>query len=130
MVADGEYLFLYNSNQIEDKKALGYVLALETVAVNERDIHKDHLTPMQIAEIAEALDVSISDLYIDKLDSTFEQFTDDDLVRVLAKDPTKMKTPIILSTKTSFFVSSSYELIKEKLEVNGINESMANRSES
>ncbi len=45
MIRKGEYLFLYNSNRIEDKAALGYALAIEKVKLNERDIHKDHLTP-------------------------------------------------------------------------------------
>lgn len=127
-VAEGEYLFLFNSNRIEDRVARGYAKAIQKV--NERDIHKDHLTPRQIARVAEMLDVPISDLYQEKGGSTYEQFRDDELIRVLAYDPSKMKTPIILSKGNSFFVGSSYELIKEKIEINEITNAHANRSES
>lgn len=115
MVKEGEYLFIYNSNMIQDKTARGYALSLDHIKLNERDIHKDHLTPKQVAEIASQLDVPISELYRASQSSSYEQFTDDELIRVLSYDPTKMKTPIILSPNVSFIIGSSYELIKEQL---------------
>ncbi|MEQ8471673.1 MAG: hypothetical protein RIC35_10825 [Marinoscillum sp.] len=115
MVSEGEYLFIYNSNMIQDKTARGYALSIDHIKLNERDIHKDHLTPMQIAEIADMLKVSISDLYKQSQSSSHEHYTDDELVRILSYDPTKLKTPIILSPEVSFIVGSSYELIKEQL---------------
>ncbi|WP_421871928.1 arsenate reductase family protein [Marinoscillum sp.] len=117
-ISEGEYLFIYNSNMIQDKTAKGYALSIKHVKINEKDIHKDHLTPKQIAEIANHLDISIKELYREKSATAYEQFTDDELIRVLSIDPSKMKTPIIVSPKHSFIVGSSYELIKEELSVN------------
>lgn len=110
-----EYLFIYNSNMIQDKTAKGYILSVNHVKINEKDIHKNHLTPKQIVDIANKLDVPIKELYKEKSVSAYEQYTDEDLIRVLSHDPSKMKTPIILSDEHSFIVGSSYELIKEEL---------------
>lgn len=115
MVREGEYLFIYNSNMMEDKKARGYAITIDHVKLNERDVHKDHLTPTQIAEIADMLNVPISDLYTESQSTSHEHYTDGELVRILSQDPSKLKTPIILSTNNSFIVGSSYELIKEQL---------------
>ena len=117
-ISEGEYLFIYNSNMIQDKTAKGYALSIDHVKINEKDIHKDHLTPKQIVEIADQLDVSIKELYKDRAATAYEQFTDDELVRVLSMDPSKMKTPIILSSDHSFIVGSSYDLMKEQLTIN------------
>jgi len=103
---------------IQDKTAKGYALSIDHVKINEKDIHKDHLTPKQIVEIADQLDVSIKELYKDRAATAYEQFTDDELVRVLSMDPSKMKTPIILSSDHSFIVGSSYDLMKEQLTIN------------
>lgn len=117
-ISQGEYLFIYNSNMIQDKTAKGYILSVNHVKINEKDIHKDHLTPKQIVEIADNLNVPIKELYKESAVSAYEQFTDDELIRVLSHDPSKMKTPIIISKDHSFIVGSSYELIKEELSIN------------
>ncbi|REE05718.1 hypothetical protein C7460_101236 [Marinoscillum furvescens DSM 4134] len=129
MLSEGEFLFIYNSNQLEDKRARGYAITIDKLKINEIDIHKDHLTPKQIAEIADILDVSIGDLYREGSRSAYEQFTDEELIKVLAQDASKMRTPIVLSKEASFFVGSSFELIKEKLETYEIQEEHANKSE-
>ncbi len=116
-ISEGEYLFIYNSNMIQDKTAKGYALSIDHVKINEKDIHKDHLTPKQIVEIADSLNVAIKDLYRDRAATAYEQFTDEELIRVLSVDPSKMKTPIILSSDKSFIVGSSYELMKEQLTI-------------
>jgi len=110
MIKDEEILFLYNSNRIEDRASLGYALSLDNL--NERDVHKDHLTPKQVAETAELLDLTIADLYF-KGKHEAERYSDDELIQLLANDPSKMKTPIVLKKDNSFILSSSYDLIKE-----------------
>lgn len=115
MITEGEYLFIYNSNKLEDKTAKAYALSIKAVSINERDIHKDHLTEQQIAEVAQLLQVEISELYDAKELASYEKLSDADLIKLLSNDPSKMKTPIILSKEKSFFVESSYELIKEQL---------------
>lgn len=114
-VNEGEYLFIYNSNSINDKRTKSYVISLDEVKVNERDIYKDPLTPTQIAEVAGMLNVAIKDLYNEDGDSA-GAFTEDEILRILTKDPQKMKTPIILSKEKCFFVDSSYDLIKENVQ--------------
>ncbi|MBR07791.1 MAG: hypothetical protein CMP48_08890 [Rickettsiales bacterium] len=113
----GEYLFIYNSNMIQDKTAKGYILSIDHVKINERDVHKDHLTPKQVVEIAQYLNIPIKELFKKSAVSAYEQYADDDLIQILSFDPSKMKTPIILSSEHSFIVGSSYELIKEELSI-------------
>ncbi len=81
-------------------------------------------------DVTNALNISVKDLLLENLRATLEQFSDDDLIRVMANDPSKMKTPIILSFDHSFIVSSSYELIKEKIDTYEISKNVANNSES
>lgn len=130
MIRKEEYLFLYNSNQIEDKVALGHALAFKEKKLNQRDIHKDHLTPKQVVDVANLLNLSAKDLLLENIRATLDQFSEDDLIRLMADDPSKMKTPIILSLDNSFIVSSSYELIKEKLETYENSKNVANCSAS
>lgn len=129
MISEGEFVFIYNSNQLDDKRARGYAITIDKLKINDIDIHKDHLTPKQIAQIAETLNVNIGELYRERSRSAYEQFSDEELIKVLAQDPSKMRTPIVLSKEASFFVGSSFELIKEKLETHEIKDELANQSE-
>lgn len=115
-LAEGEYLFIYNSNSITDKRTKSYTASLsDDVKINEHDIYKDPLTPTQIAEVADLLNVEISELYQEDGDHA-NAYSDAELLRILSKDPGKMKTPIILSTGKSFFVGSTYDLIQKNVQ--------------
>ena len=83
----GEYLFIYNSNMIQDKTAKGYILSIDHLKINERDVHKDHLTPKQVVEIAQYLNIPIKELFKKSAVSAYEQYADDDLIQILSFDP-------------------------------------------
>ena len=129
-VQEGEFLFLYNSNKLQDKEAKGYAMSIDKLKMNEKDLHQTHLTPKQVAEIAALLNLSIKDLYQEQPSSSQQQYNDEELVELLAHDPTRMITPIIISNNKSFIVESPYDLIREKLETHEIKSNYANRSES
>lgn len=124
----GEYLFAYKGDDHQEKKALGYANTINGITINERDVTKDPFTATQIIEIAEHLGVHLKDLHVDGVEEA-NHYEDQELARILSNDPSKIKTPFILSDNHSFFVGSSYELIKEKLEFNGVEDNMANQSE-
>lgn len=112
---EGEYLFIYNSNSITDRRAKSYISAMDEVKVNQRDIYKDPLTPTQIAEVAQLLNVPIRELYSEDGDSS-NAYSEDELVFMMAKKPEKLTTPIVLCHQNSFIVGSTYELIKENVQ--------------
>lgn len=114
-LSDDEFLLLYKGEIHEDKKARGYAIAIERVKINERDVLKNPLTPLQVKEVADHLGVEVAELY-DPTDSNHPgDYSEGELIKIIAHDPMQMKTPIILSKNRSFFVDSPYDLVYEKL---------------
>ena len=108
-----EYLLIYNSRDLQDREALGYLRSLKSVSINEQDISKDMLTETQLVEAAKMLDVAIPELLNSDVDSVHE-FSSGELLKFLRKKPSLLKTPFILSKNRSFFVDSPLILIKEQ----------------
>lgn len=108
-----EYLLIFNSKDLQDREAAGYLRTLRSISINEKDVSKDMLTETQLAEAANLLDVDVSELLtIDG--SSNHDFSTNEIVKLLRNEPTLLKTPFILSKERSFFVDSPLNLIKEQ----------------
>lgn len=112
---EGEYLLIYKGKIHEDKQTRGYAVAIERVKINEWDILKTPMTRLQVKEVADHLGVPVSKLYDPSDPSEPGDYSEDELLKILAHDPMQMKTPIILSKEKSFFVDSPYDMVYEKL---------------
>lgn len=108
-----EYILIYNSLDLQDREALGYLRSLRSVSINEQDISKDMLTTTQLVEAAKMLDVAIPELLNSDVDNGHD-FSTDEVLKILRNKPSLLKTPFILSKDRSFFVDSPLNLIKEQ----------------
>ncbi|WP_143960672.1 arsenate reductase family protein [Litoribacter populi] len=115
-VEGNEIKFLYNSNKLGDRETLAYVKSLHQHVINELDIYQNELSPTQISELANKLDVRIIDL----LDHNSEYFRENiegndveesDLLTIIQKERECLKTPILISKHVSKVLDSSAETI-------------------
>tara|TARA_Y100001980_G_C14556914_1_gene353513 strand:+ start:29822 stop:30202 length:381 start_codon:yes stop_codon:yes gene_type:complete len=108
-----EYLLIYNSSDIQDREAAGYLRTLRSISINEQDVSKDMLTETQLVEAANMLDVDITKLL--RTDKKVEDdFTSEEILKLLRNQPELLNTPFVLSRERSFFVDSPLNLIKEQ----------------
>lgn len=102
-----EIVLIYNSGNKKDREALALLTSLSNHIVNEFDIQKNTLTPRQITEFANDLGIDT----IDMLDHQSQNFKEsykntsgDDLLKIVNKNMTLLKTPIIkVDGKTEYF---------------------------
>ena len=108
-----EYLLVYNSSDIQDREAAGYLRTLRSISINEQDISRDMLTETQLVEAANMLDVDITKLL--RTDKKIDDdFTSEEILKLLRTQPELLNTPFVLSRERSFFVDSPLNLIKEQ----------------
>ena len=107
-----EYILIHNSNKLEDRQAIGYFRSKKDIELNEKDIYYDMLTEKQILEIADKLDIDLSELLVSDLKGR-ENFSDEELLKLMANNPDNFKTPIVISKEKSYIVDSPLNLIKE-----------------
>ncbi len=99
-----EVKFLYNGNNQGDKEAYAYMLTLHKHKINELDVSKNDMTPTQFSELANKMKVRIIDLF-DKKSDYFKQniegkdIEERDLLDVLVKEKSALKTPIFISNE-------------------------------
>ncbi len=88
--------------------------------VNEFDVQKNEMTPRQIADLADDLNVEITDL-MDKQSENFRKeysnLSKDDLLQTIHKNMSLLKTPIIRKDETTGFFNSPYKAYPEDLEM-------------
>lgn len=129
-VSGNELLLIYDSEILEDRKALGYAQSLQHHKLKEKDIRKEPLTSTQIEEVIEALGIDAHEI-IDKQSEIYKNEYSEvsleghDLLTALSKNPALMKTPIAIREGSAKFVGSSYEFIEEDMDSN--NEAPENR---
>lgn len=128
---DNEILLIYNSEKQQDRKTKGYATSVEGYALNERDVIADPLTETQIAEIADDIGVPIvdlvdknSDMYLNELKA--KSFSDEELIKLMSKNPELMKTAIAYVGAKAFFVGSAYDFVNKGLEIEGVKSSKGN----
>lgn len=129
-----EFKLYYKSNHKNDREAYGYAQTLD-VPVNEQDLSKNNLTQTQIAELADAMNIKLvelidknSEMYMNELQD--KSFEDEELLKLMTRNPELIKTPIAKIGKHTYFVKSKFDLIPKDLEIEGIKSNKGERSES
>lgn len=125
-----EITLIFHSDKEDDKKTRAYVETIEGFAIKTLDLKRENLTETQLAEIANKLDVSIGDLfdqaYADRVKiGSVKGLRDQDALKLLAKDPILLATPIIIIGDHAYQFESSYDLIREGATITGIKENPA-----
>ena len=128
---NNEILLIYNSEKSQDRKAKGYADSLKDHVLNERDVMQKTLTETQLAEIATDLHVPVqelidenSDYYLTELKD--KSFSDQELTKIMVNNPDVIKTPIAYIGSRAFFVGSSYDFVKQDLEIDGVKSDKGN----
>lgn len=124
-VKSNEMLFIYNSQHENDRKALGYAATLKDHKLNSRDICKDPLTETQLMKLAKKMDKKVEDLFDKNAEAYMNNFKDKDFsaeeaVTVLRKNPEILKTPIIVLYDEVYHLPSPYALVKGDLNIGGV----------
>jgi len=114
--SDRQITLFYNSNSIRAKQALAYAKA-EGLPILEIDMLKTKLTGTQIAELADKLNINISDLINQEhpsYKSRFEHhnFSDRDWIKMIQHNPEIMKQPIALRGNITILVETPTDIIK------------------
>ncbi|MBS9523158.1 hypothetical protein KIH41_05240 [Litoribacter ruber] len=115
-VEGNEIKFLYNSNKMGDRETLAYVKSLHQHVINELDVYQNDMTPTQISELANKLEVRIIDLF-DRESAYFREqiegkdVQEKDLLNILQKEKECLNTPILISKHVSKMLDSSAETI-------------------
>ena len=117
-----ELTLIYNSDKHDDKKARGYVEALDGFRIKTIDLAVEKLTETQLAEIATKLNCGIEDL----LDPTYDDHISvhkeglklmdrQSLLTLMTHDPKLINTPIAIIGRHAYKFGSGYNFIQEKM---------------
>lgn len=114
--SDRQITLYYNTNSNRAKKTLAYAKA-EGLPILEIDISKTKITGTQLAELAERLNMHISDLINQDHPSYKKKFSPHDLserdwIKMIQHNPELMKQPIALRGDKTILVESPSEIIK------------------
>jgi len=115
-----EILFIYNSNDLQDRQALGYAKSLPDHKIKEVDLQKDSFTELQVKQIADMLQVEPVSL-IDKKSQTYQksyaevELTRSGALKAMASKPELIQTPIAVYYDQAKPVRSPYEMLKQDL---------------
>ncbi|MEJ2006304.1 MAG: ArsC/Spx/MgsR family protein [Cyclobacteriaceae bacterium] len=129
-----EMKLYYNSTKMEDREVLAYAESLKHLVINEKDISRDIFTETQLKELANDMNTDLMGL-IDKNDSLYmdkmqhDNYSEEELLKIMRKNPSVIKTPIAKVDKHVYHVKSHYELIPEDLDIKGIVNRKGNSSE-
>lgn len=112
-VSENEIILFYNPQSPSGSKTLAYAKG-EGFALRDVDIIKNQFTGTQLEELAERLQVSIDGL-VNKEHSDFENyktndFSDDDWIKILRKNPKLIKEPIAIRGHKAMFVKTPSDL--------------------
>lgn len=131
---ENEIVLIYNSEKQQDRKTKGYADSLGDHMLNERDVLTDNLTETQIAEIAQDMKIELvelvdknSELYINELKD--KSFSDEELTKLMVKNPELIKTPIAYYGSKVFFVGSAYDFVNKDFDIEGVKSHKANKFE-
>lgn len=120
-----EIKFIYNSDKLTDRRALGYVTALDKHVINELNVAKNKLTETQLAQLAARLHEPVLKL----IDTSHERYgsdiegkdlSEEDILTIIAKDLSMLKTPIIQVGEQAYVMNSSYDTNRIDMAVDGV----------
>jgi len=115
-LAENEIKFLYNSNKMSDRETYAYISAAHEHVINELDVYKNDLTPTQITELAQKLNIRIIDLF-DRNSEYFREniegkdLQEEDLLTILVREKSALVTPIAITREGAKIIDSSSETI-------------------
>ena len=114
--SDRMITLFYNSNSRRAKQTLAYARA-EGLPVEEVDLLKTPLTGTQILELADRLQLEVRDLVNQEHPSYkrhFEphEFSTEDWIKLIRKNPGVMKQPIALRGNLTILVETPSDIIK------------------
>lgn len=120
-----EITLIFHSDKEEDKKTRAYVETIEGFAIKTIDLKREKLTETQVAEVADKLDVDIEDLfdenYVDRVKiGSVKGLRKQDALKLLAKDPILMATPVLIIGSHAYQFESSYAFIQESAAITGV----------
>lgn len=106
----------YNSTSVRAKQTLAYAKS-EGLIVQEIDMLKNHLTGMQIAELADRLQLKIEDLVNQEhsaYTSHFEHhnFSSNDWIKMIQHSPEIMKQPIALKGDKTMLIETPTDILR------------------
>jgi arsenate reductase len=106
----------YNGNSGRAKQTLAYAKA-EGLPILQIDMLKTSLTGTQIAELANRLGLEVKDLVNQEhpaYTAKFEHhdFSDEDWIKMIKKNPDIMKQPIAIRGKLTILVETPSDIIK------------------
>ena len=115
-----EIIFIYNSGNIQDRKALAYVISLKRRKVKAFDVQHNSLTETQLKSIANSMEVPPEEL-LDKHSTKYlKYFVDTDLsqkevLKALKQNSSMLNTPVVVHEKGADFVDNYYQLVQKDL---------------
>jgi len=114
--SDRQIILYYSSKSVRAKQTLAYAKA-EGLPIQEIDILRTKLTGTQIAELADKLNLGISDLVNQEhpaYTSHFEHhnFSDRDWIKMIQHNPEIMRQPIALRGDITILVETPTDIIK------------------
>jgi len=131
-----EITLIYNSDKADDKKARAFAESLPDFVVKTLDLTRDPITETQLAEIANKADARIEDLIDPSYDDHISIHSEgvkvappSDMLKIMVNDTKLIATPILIVGSKAYLCNSSYDLIKEDLEVGIRNSKHANAEE-
>jgi len=133
-VSKAEIILIINTEKLEDRRARAYTQSLPDIQVNERDVTQNPFTATQLASLADDMKMPISGL-IDKTSSVYHNklenssFKPQELAEIVSSNPGVLRTPIIKANGQTFFVDSSFSMIKKALMFKSVSSPSASRGE-
>lgn len=112
--SEREITLYYNPNSPSASKTLGYAKG-EGFALRDVDIIKNKFTGTQLEELASSLKVTVEGL-VNKDHPDYDEllhdsnFSDDDWIKVLQKNPKFLKEPIAIRGHQAMFIKTPSDL--------------------
>lgn len=116
-IAKNEILFIYNSQKLSDREALGYINCLPKWKIKEVNLDKDRLTELQIKQLADMLNFAPKEI-IDKSTDLYKRMyagaglSEKDTIKALSQNPELIKTPIAVFHNQAKRLGSPYQVVK------------------
>lgn len=122
-----ELTLIYHSDKSEDKKARAYIESITKYKVKTLDLKNEPITEMQLAEIANKMNVEIKLIfdttYMDRLKTpntkAIDEFDDNDILTILVNEPILLKTPIAIIGKQAFVYTSANDMLLKNASADG-----------
>ncbi len=119
----GEATYIFDSFDMDERKALIYLKSIDKLKVKEIDINYSRLTETMLMDICDKLSIQPKFLINDKKlkKKIFEDLSNcenEDILTYLKYNPKAILTPIILAIEKSYIIKNPYDFIKKGMTFN------------